>query len=180
MQDRMSRRVAALKGAARGMGLFALLTLLLAKPAEGKGRRPSLRRAKQGVSSPRGRSAVSARQQSARHLYRSPRGRRWVQRGRGGSLLLDGRPLFFRGRQVGRPVWRQDGQALAVLRRYRHHLQLVVLTEFPGSEPLTWRVPSLVGRRPHIQWLGPKAVGLGKRPLVPRVVFRWTTHLARR
>lgn len=165
MRGRIGRRGAALRGAAKGVGLFALLGFLfLGLEAEAKDKERGLRRAKRAT----------------RSLYRSPDGRHWLWRAPSGALLLNGKQLHLRGRQVGRPVWRRDGLGVAVLQRQRHHLQLVVIADMDGSEPLVWRVPDLVGRRPHIQWLGRKAVGLGSAPLVPRVVFRWTTHLARR
>lgn len=165
MQGRTGRLGAALCGLAKGVGLFALLALLLVGvEAEAKDKEPGLRRAKR----------------DGRLLYRSPDGRHWLWRAPSGALFVDGRSLGLSGRQVGRPVWRRDGRALAVLQRKRHLLQLVVLADLEGSEPLVWRVPTLVGMRPYIQWLGRQAVGLGSARLVPRVIFRWTTHLASR
>ena len=43
---------------------------------------------------------------------------------------------------------------------------------------MLWQLPQLVGTRPCLAWLGQRAIGVGSRCLVPRVVVSWTTRTA--
>jgi hypothetical protein len=161
---------------------FALLWQSPVQAAGGKSKGAAVLKAKLG--SPAG----LVRSPSKRHVVRVvPRG-----------LLLDGR-LVLLGTIIGRPVWRRDGSAVACVRRapgrrglVKRGLQLVVLPLQKASPllsaamlssltaPLVWRVPRLVGRRPSVFWISKRSIGLGSRPLVPRVVISWTTQIARR
>lgn len=146
--------------------LSCLLVLAAFAPTEARGKA-------------KGGATFKAKMGRVGHRIVSPNGRHVVQV-RGQLLYIDGRLRAF-GAPLGRPVWRRDSGALAFVRRgQRRQLELVVVPGLRGQELIVWRVPPLVGRRPRLAWLGRYAVGLGKRVLMPRVVFRWTTQLAYR
>jgi hypothetical protein len=96
-----------------------------------------------------------------------------------GRVLLDGVPLG-RGKVVVEPVFSPDGGAFAYAVREGAHYNLVVLPDFSQRQTIRWRIPTLVGNKPRLFWVGEHAVGMGRSTLMPRVVFRWTTQIAAR
>ncbi|PID38797.1 MAG: hypothetical protein CSB49_03740 [Proteobacteria bacterium] len=145
----------------------------------------------------KGSAVLEGKLGSARGALRSP-DRRHMARVATKGLELDGR-LVVAGAIIGPPVWRRDGGAIACVRRAPGRrgvgaggLQLVVVPLPEASPllsvatlrslatPLIWRIPRLVGRRPTLFWMSAQSIGLGDRPLVPRVVISWTTRIARR
>ncbi len=106
----------------------------------------------------------------------SPDGRHRVEMGATGGLLLDGRPLGSSGRPVGVPVWRPDSRALAFLQRSAVGLQLrVLLLDVDPLQPVVWSLPPQAERFRQVFWITSCRIGVGDKPLVPRVVVSWTT-----
>lgn len=106
----------------------------------------------------------------------SPDGRHRLERGAAGSLLLDGRLLASSGRPVGVPVWRQDSRALAFLQRSGTGLQLrVLLLDLDPLQPVVWSLPPHAEGLREVFWITSCRIGVGEKPLVPRLVVSWTT-----
>lgn len=106
---------------------------------------------------------------------RSPDRRHRATRARRG-VYLDGR-LVWAGRALTAPVWRRDSRAFAFIQRVSS-FQLAIVVIDRRDPPLVWTLPPLIGRRPHLFWLGRRSVGVGNAPLVPRVVVSWSTGTA--
>jgi hypothetical protein len=110
--------------------------------------------------------------------YASPDGRHAARVTSRGEIQLDGRPIRCgSGKLQGAVVWRHDSRALAFLQRSRHGLELVVVPRLDSASPLTWRLPPLASSLSKIFWVGKTRVGVGAKPLVPRLVVSWRTRV---
>jgi hypothetical protein len=109
----------------------------------------------------------------------SPDGRHLATIGRGGAVYLDGRPAGCGVERVyGRPVWRRDGRAFALLQRAPRGVKLcVVLTDASAVEPLTYWLPYQRSGLRTLFWVGHRRIGIGQRAPVPQIVFSWTDGL---
>ncbi len=108
----------------------------------------------------------------------SPNRRHLIEVSERGTLRLDGRPVAGGGALVGTIVWRRDSHAFAYLARIGGGLQLVVVPDLAeAGQPLIWPLPPIGEGATQVFWISAQRVGVGPRPLFPRIVVSWTTAL---
>jgi hypothetical protein len=99
-----------------------------------------------------------------------------------GAVRVDGRRVSAAGDQLlGSVVWRRDSRALAFLARGASGLRLVVVPDLAETDPpLIWHLPPISDGARAVFWISSQRVGVGPRPLTPRIVVSWTTSYAAR
>jgi hypothetical protein len=108
----------------------------------------------------------------------SPDRRHLVQVNDQGRIRVDGHTVAGSGKLVGVVAWRRDSRAFAFLSRIGSGLQLVVVPDLcEAGQPLIWPLPPVSDGATQVFWISAQRVGVGPKPLVPRIVVSWTTAL---
>ena len=95
-----------------------------------------------------------------------------------GAVRLDGKTVAGGGTLVGTIAWRRDSRAFAFLARIGGGLQLVVVPDLAeAGQPLIWPLPHVSDGATQVFWISAQRVGVGPRPLFPRIIVSWTTAL---
>lgn len=108
----------------------------------------------------------------------SPNRRHLIEVNERGAVRVDGRLVPAGGALVSAIAWRRDSHAFAYLARIGGGLQLVVVPDLAeAGQPLIWPLPPVSETATQVFWISAQRVGVGPRPLFPRIVVSWTTAL---
>jgi len=111
-------------------------------------------------------------------LHPSPDRRHLVEVTERGRIRVDGRHVAGGGKLTGGVAWRRDSRAFAFLARIGGGLQLVVVPDLAeAAQPLVWPLPPVSDVATQVFWISAQRVGVGPKPLLPRIVVSWTTAL---